>query len=131
MTVTPGEFVERVVESMLHLTELYAQGDDGGTYLGWKLDDMHLSEVQRQDVLTLIRIAVGEATHCLISGLEGDVSLGGMQQSFRLLDGTGSELTGELGERLYKRLETNDVLCTQTPLPPAPWYCQSSDDFRD
>lgn len=131
-SVTREKFVEGVVESMLHMAELYSRGKDGGTALGWKLDDMSLSETQRQDVLAIVRLAVGEATHCLICGIEGTVALGDLQQGFRLVDSTGSELAGDLGELLYEKLVTHDVLCTDPPLPPAPWRCQSSDQtFRD
>lgn len=127
VSVTPDKFVECIVESMLHLTELYSKGKDGGTALGWKLDDMRLSESQRQDVLSIIRLAVGEATHCLICGIEGTVALGDTQQGFQLVDSTGSELTGDLGERLYQKLVTHDVLYTDPPLPPAPWRCEFSE----
>lgn len=130
--VTPEKFVASVVESMLHLTELYSKGSHGGTALGIKLDDMRLSETQRQEVLAIVRLAVGEATHCLICGIEGTVALGHMQQGFRLVDSSGAELTGKLGELLYEKLETHNVLCTEPPLPPAPWRCQSSGQtFRD
>ncbi|MGS0724758.1 hypothetical protein ACVBKF_01120 [Shewanella sp. 0m-11] len=103
--MTPEEFIDNVVESIDSLVSLYSQGSEGPTYLGSKLDNMGLSAEQRERVLGLIHLAVGEASHLLISGIEGTVSLGIDQQIYKLLDEEGNELTGELDVLLYEKLE--------------------------
>jgi len=110
--VTPEDFIECVVQSMQDLTALYAQGHDGGTYLGANLDSIGLNALQRQYVLALIRLSVGEATHCLLSGIEGQVRMGTRQQVYKLLDENGLELTGGLSDLLYIKLEEEGVLET-------------------
>ena len=90
---------------MESLIGMYAQGRYGPTWVGQKLDEIDLSSEQRDQVLALIRVVVGEATHSLICGIEGTSSLGASRQSYKLLDGDGNVLSGELDELLYKRLE--------------------------
>lgn len=103
--MAPEEFIDNVVESIDSLAELYAQGKSGPTYLGAELDNIGLSVEQRERVLALIRLALGEATHSMICGIEGTASLGSSQQIYRLLDEEGNELTGELDALLYAKLE--------------------------
>jgi hypothetical protein len=99
------EFIDNVVDSMESLIAMYAQGRHGDTWVGFTLDAIGLSDEQREKVLTLIRAVVGEATHSLICGIEGDTSLGKKQQKYRLFDQDGNLLTGELDSLLYERLE--------------------------
>lgn len=101
----PQEFIDNVLDSIESLVSLYAQGKSGHTYLGSELDKIGLSIDQREQVLALIRLAVGEATHSIICGIEGTASLGNSQQMYRLLDEEGNELTGQLDALLYERLE--------------------------
>ena len=103
--MTPEEFIRNVSDAIDHLVELYAQGADGPTYLGMRLDALEIPEEQRAQVLELLTMAVGEATHSLICGLEGSCALGQSQHSYTLLDHDGNELTGALGELHYKCLE--------------------------
>lgn len=101
----PQEFIDNVVASIESLVSLYAQGKNGPTYIGSELDKIGLTADQRAQVLGLIRLAVGEATHSIICGIEGTASLGNNQQMYRLLDAGGNELTGQLDALLYERLE--------------------------
>lgn len=103
--MTPERFIENVVESIDSLVSLYSQGAKGPTFLGSELDKIGLNPDQREKVLALIQLAVGEATHSLICGIEGTSSLGGNQQMYKLLDEEGNELTGELDALLYDKLE--------------------------
>lgn len=104
-TMSPEEFIDNVIESLDSLVELYSQGKGGPTYLGAELDKIGLTAEQREKVLALIRLALGEATHNIICGIEGTASLGNSQQIYRLLDEDGNELTGELDALLYEKLE--------------------------
>lgn len=101
----PQEFIDNVVDSMKSLVAMYTQGRHGDTWVGFKLDEIGLSNEQREQVLSLIRVVVGEATHSLICGIEGATSLGKSQQTYRLLDQDGNVLSGELDSLLYERLE--------------------------
>jgi hypothetical protein len=105
--MSPKEFINNVVKSIDCLVTSYSKGREGPTYLGYELDNIGLTLLQREKVLALVKLAVGEATHNIICGIEGAVSLGGSQQSYKLIDETGNELTGELGELLYKKLENS------------------------
>lgn len=104
-TMKPQEFIDNVVDSMESLLAMYAQGRYGGTWVGLKLDEIGLSGEQREQVLALIRVVVGEATHSLICGIEGTSSLGQSQQMYKLLDEDDNVLTGELDALLYEKLE--------------------------
>jgi len=101
----PQEFIDNVVDSMESLVSLYAEGKNGPTYLGSELDKIGLTNDQRNQVLSLIRLAVSEATHSIICGIEGTASLGNSQQMYKLLDEDGNELTGQLDALLHERLE--------------------------
>lgn len=101
----PQEFIDNVVDSIEFLVSLYAQGKNGPTYLGSELDKIELTHEQRDQVLALLRLAVGEATHSVICGIEGTAALGKSQQMYKLLDEDGNELTGQLDVLLYERLE--------------------------
>ena len=103
--MTPERFIDNVVESIDSLVSLYSQGSEGPTYLGSELDNIGLSSEQREKVLSLIKLAVGEATHSLICGIEGTSCLGKDQQMYKLFDENGKELTGELDVLLYEKLE--------------------------
>ncbi|WP_445366214.1 hypothetical protein ACJJJB_10685 [Microbulbifer sp. ANSA001] len=103
--MTPEEFINNVVESIDSLVDLYSQGKNGPTYLGSELDKIELSNEQREKVLELIQLAVGEATHAIICGIEGTASLGSSQEIYKLLDENGNELTGNLDALLFERLE--------------------------
>lgn len=103
--MTPEKFIDNVKESIDSLNELYSQGKNGPTYLGSKLDDIGLTTDQRKKVLDLIELAVGEATHNIICGIEGSASLGSDQQIYKLLDESNNEITGELDSLLYEKLE--------------------------
>ena len=103
--MTPEVFIDNVVESIESLVSLYSLGSKGPTYLGAELDSIGLTSEQREKVLALVKLAVGEATHSIISGIEGSSSLGTSQQMYKLMDEDGSELTGELDSLLYEKLE--------------------------
>ncbi|WP_271271136.1 hypothetical protein [Aliamphritea hakodatensis] len=99
------DFIENVADSMESLVSLYSKGAEGPTYLGFELDRIGLSFEQREKVLDLIQLAVSEATHSLICGIEGSTSLGKSLTRYKLLDAEGNELTGELGALLSEKLE--------------------------
>lgn len=107
--MTPEMFIASVVHSMQNLTARYAEGHGGGTYLGAKVEDLGLNEMQKRYVWALVRLAVGEATHNLICGIEGQVTMGSEKLSCTLLEESGLRLTGGLSELLYEKLEADDV----------------------
>ena len=103
--MTPGKFVDNIKKSIDLLNGLYSQGKEGPTFLGSQLDNMGLSSRQRAEVLQLIELAVGEATHNIICGIEGSAALGESRQRYRLIDEDGHDLTGDLDSLLYRKLE--------------------------
>lgn len=80
--------------------------------MGAKVEDLGLNAMQKHYVWALVRLAVGEATHNLICGIEGQVTMGTEKLSCKLLDESGLQLTGGLSDLLYEKLEADDVLET-------------------
>lgn len=103
--MTPEAFIDNVIDSISSLVAKYSQGSSGPTHLGAELDKLQLTGKQRERVLALIKLAVEESTHSLISGIEGVSALGHSRERYRLLDESGVEITGELEALLYKKLE--------------------------
>lgn len=103
--MTPEDFIDDVIKSIDSLVGLYSKGRDGPTYLGTELDSIGLTDEQRSKVMALIALAVGEATHSIICGIEGVTSFAGIPHAYKLLDENGNVLTGKLDSLLYERLE--------------------------
>jgi len=98
----PEELVINIKAEINSLIKQYAKGVFGKTEIGKRLDELGLSELQRNEVISLLRAAVEESTYNLIAGLEGSASLGGTQECYSILDENGNELTGELDTLYYK-----------------------------
>lgn len=103
--MTSEKFIDNVLASINLMIKQYSQGRNGPTVIGAQLDKLDLTEDQREKVLSILKMAVGEATHNIISGIEGAVSLGSSQEAYKLFDSQGNELTGGLNELLYAKLE--------------------------
>lgn len=103
--MTPQKFINDIHHHIDLLVEQYSLGKDGPTYLGHYLDMLNVDEHERDKVISLIRLAAGEAIHSLISGIEGKTPIGERHQKYQLISENGNDITGDLSERLCRKLE--------------------------
>lgn len=78
------------------LVFLYAQGSEGQTEIGTKLDSLNISSELKAEVVSLIEQAIKESTYNLISVFDGSASLAGTQEMYKITTESGKELSGEL-----------------------------------
>lgn len=57
------------------MASLYSQGSDGPIYVSSELDKPGLSEDQQEKGLSLIKLAVSDATHSIVCDIDGVSSL--------------------------------------------------------
>lgn len=98
----PEELIGCIKSEIEESANLYSQGLSGGTDVGSKIDALGLGSAQREMVVSLIKQAMEEFTYTLICGLEGEASVGGGQQQYKLLDEAGNELSGDLSSIFYE-----------------------------
>ena len=104
VTMSPDQLVRNIKAEIESLVLLYAQGSEGQTEIGTKLDSLNLSPQLKTEVVSLIEQAIKESTYNLISGLEGSASLAGTQETYKITDESGNELSGELDALFYEQV---------------------------
>ena len=104
VTMSPDQLVRNIKAEIESLVFLYAQGSEGQTEIGTKLDSLNLSPQLKAEVVSLIEQAIKESTYNLISGLEGSASLAGTQETYKITDESGNELSGELDVLFYEQV---------------------------
>ncbi|MDO3380818.1 hypothetical protein [Gilvimarinus algae] len=102
--MSPDQFVRNIKAEIESLVSLYAQGAEGQTAIGTKLDSLNLSPELQAEVVSLIEQAIKESTYNLIGGLEGSASLAGTQEKYKITDERGNELSGELDVLFYEQV---------------------------
>ncbi len=101
--MTPEQLIGNISKEIDSLVALYAQGSSGHTEVGVKLDSLGLSQEIKEQVVGLIHQAIIESTYNLICGLEGSASLAGTQESYKISDEQGNELSGNLDGLFYEQ----------------------------
>ena len=101
--MTPEQFIENVSKEIDSLVALYAQGSSGQTEVGVKLDSLGLPQETKGQIIGLIHQAITESTYNLLCGLEGSASLAGTQESYKISDEQGNELSGNLDGLFYEQ----------------------------
>ena len=102
--MNPEEFVENIKLEIESTVSLYSEGANGQTELGSKLDSLNLSSIQREEVLSLIKLGIEVSTFTLISAIEGSASLNDSQEMYKVISENGDELTGELDDLFYEKV---------------------------
>ena len=102
--MSPDQLVTNIKTEIESLVSLYAQGSEGQTEIGTKLDSLNISQELKAQIVSLIEQAIKEATYNLISGLEGSASLAGTQEIYKITDESGNELSGELDALFYEHV---------------------------
>lgn len=100
--MNPDQLVKNIKTEIEGLVSLYAQGSEGQTEIGTKLDSLNMSPELKSEVVSLIEQAIKESIYNLISGLEGSASLAGTQEIYKITDESGSELSGKLDALFYE-----------------------------
>jgi hypothetical protein len=68
-------------------------GTSAGSAVGALLADAQLTETQRQKVVAALDQAMTDAFYTMLLALDGAASLGGTQQSYRLIGENGSPIS--------------------------------------
>ena len=85
---------------------------DGGvtTKVAALVEALQLNGQQQILLNEILRMSTEDTIYTLLCALEGRASLGNIQQKFKLLDQSGTELTGELDRLFYERLLDEDEI---------------------
>lgn len=76
----------------------------GDTEVGLKIDNLNLTAEQMKKMQSIIDTVLTDAMYTILLGLEGEASIGNVQQTYKLYDENGFELTncGEIEQYAYE-----------------------------
>lgn len=69
--MSPEQLIRNIKIEIESLVFLYAQGSEGQTEIGTKLDSLNISSELKAEVVSLIEQAIKESTYNLISVFDG------------------------------------------------------------
>jgi hypothetical protein len=90
--MTPREFVECFVREKRALVDAYRNGT--GTAVAGKIGELQLGPEKRELLSQILDGVLTDAFYTILLGLEGEASIGGRQETYRLCDAQGTVLTG-------------------------------------
>jgi len=110
--MTQEEFISNLIIEMEHLVLSFRGELEGGvkTKVAALLESLQLDAEQEKLLFEILRMTTEDTIYTLICALEGHAPLGNRRQKFKLLDESGTELTGELDRLFYERLLDEDEL---------------------
>lgn len=92
--MTPAEFVRYWRMEKDGLLELF-MSTTGETVVSQRIASMGLSEQQTIALREVLNLALTDTFYTLLLGLDGAASIGGVQQSYRVLDEDGGLICGD------------------------------------
>lgn len=87
--MTPESFVTNWVELKNELLESFA-AEHGNTAVAKQIEEMNLSEIQRQQLRQVLDGVLRDTMYTLLLGLDGCTSIGRVQQVYTILDENGA-----------------------------------------
>jgi hypothetical protein len=91
--VTPEEFVDRVFALKQELLDTHLRVPPVSE-VGSKIASLALAPAQQTTMKEILDGALADALYTVLLALDGEASMGGAQESFKLYDESGALLTG-------------------------------------
>jgi hypothetical protein len=91
--MTPKDFVEGFFKLKQELLDTYVQSKRESE-VGAKIASLGLSESQQATMKEILDVALTDALYTVLLGLDGEASIGGVQEAYELYDESGNLLTG-------------------------------------
>jgi hypothetical protein len=101
--MTAKEFVEMFYNEKNELIKQYFSNSHV-TEVGSKIDSLGLTENQMAKMKDVLDAVLTDVMYTTLLGLDGEASIGGVQQTYKLYDENGFELTnsGEIEQYAYE-----------------------------
>ncbi|MBE6066246.1 MAG: hypothetical protein E7211_00900 [Clostridium lundense] len=94
------EFVELFYTEKNNMLKLYFSNLQG-TEVGLKIDNLGLTKKQMEKMQSIIDTVITDIMYTILLGLDGEGSIGNVQQNYKLYDENGCELTNCGGIEQY------------------------------
>ena len=91
--MTAEEFVRAVKEEKDNTVAMYFS-DTSETQVGQMIRELEKNGAPKEKIHALVDAVLNENCYTLLLAIDGEASLGNIQQQYKLLDEEGSELTG-------------------------------------
>ncbi|MFC4323237.1 hypothetical protein [Litchfieldia salsa] len=101
--MTAKEFVELFYNEKNELIKQYFSNSQV-TEVGSKIDSLGLTENQLAKMKDVLDVVITDIMYSILLGLDGEASIGGVQQNYKLYDENRLELTnsGEIEQYAYE-----------------------------
>ena len=101
--MTPKEFVQLFHKEKSDLLNIYFSNLKN-TEVGLDIESLNLTEDQINIMKGIIDKVLTDTMYTILLGIEGEASIGGIQQKYKLYDENGDNLTGygEIEEYAYE-----------------------------
>lgn len=101
--MTAKEFVELFYTEKNYMMKQYFDNSES-TEVGLKIDSLDLTSEQMEKMQSIINIVLTDAMYTILLGLDGEASIGKIQQTYELYDDSGCKLTdcGEIEQYAYE-----------------------------
>ena len=101
--MTSKEFVELFYNEKNELIKQYFSNPNV-TEVGFKIDSLGLTEEQMAKMKDVLDVVLTDVLYTILLSLDGESSIGGIQQTYKLYDENGFELTnnGEIEQYAYE-----------------------------
>src|SRR5262245_41596180 len=104
--MTPREFVTCFVREKQALLRAYRSGK--GTAVAGKIGELHLAPEKQELLSQILDGVLTDAFYTILLGLEGEASIGGRQEAYRLSDAHGNVLTGGIEAEALRAFHGDD-----------------------
>jgi len=91
--MTPEEFVKNFYLERKSLVNLYLNSDSE-TYVSKLITDLQLDELKTEKLRQIINEVLRDGFYTILLGLDGEAKIGERQETYKIEDGNGNELTG-------------------------------------
>jgi hypothetical protein len=97
------EFVELFYVEKNNMLKLYF-GSPKDTEVGLKIDNLGLTTEQMEKMKSIIDAVLTDSMYTILLGLDGEASIGNVQQTYKLYDENGCEISncGEIEQHAYE-----------------------------
>jgi hypothetical protein len=91
--MTEKEFVELLFNEKNEMLKMYFNSPQV-TAVGLEIDKLGLTKEQTNSMKSIVNSIITDVMYTILLGLDGEASIGNVQQAYELIDESGYELTG-------------------------------------